>query len=185
MSTLWQEEEFKQICSRESLTEKAADIEKMIVVKEHERAHYDFDPTMFYENRFWNRRPDGIVINEDHRTLYILEFKRSSDRNKDFLRVKEDEANKQHRSNIEALRAAALEWTSEQINFVAGRRGEVVEDDFYNKLKKLNVQAGKRDKNLLAHVQRISKVHDIVMRSYYQQIHGSSGADATTSMENI
>jgi len=28
MSTLWQEEEFEQICSRESLTEKAADIEK-------------------------------------------------------------------------------------------------------------------------------------------------------------
>ena len=64
MSTLWQEEEFKQICSRESLTEKAANIEKTIVVKEHERARYDFDPTMFYENRFWNRRPDGIVINK-------------------------------------------------------------------------------------------------------------------------
>ena len=46
ISTLWQEEEFKQICSRESLTEKAADIEKTIVVKEHERARYDFeDPT--------------------------------------------------------------------------------------------------------------------------------------------
>jgi len=42
--------------------EKAADIEKTIVVKEHERARYDFDPTMFYENRSWNRRPDGIVI---------------------------------------------------------------------------------------------------------------------------
>jgi len=51
---------------------------------------------MFYENRFWNRRPDGIVIHQYHRTLYILEFKRSSDRNKDFLRVKEDEANEQH-----------------------------------------------------------------------------------------
>jgi len=50
MSTLWQEEEFKQIYSRELLTEKAADIEKTIVVKEHERARYDFDPTMFYEN---------------------------------------------------------------------------------------------------------------------------------------
>ena len=37
MSTLWQEEEFKQICSRESLTEKAADIEKTISVKEHKR----------------------------------------------------------------------------------------------------------------------------------------------------
>ena len=76
MSTLWQEEEFKQICSRESLMKKATDIEKTIVVKEHERARYDFDPTMFC-----------------------------------------------HRSIIEALRAAAPEWTFEQINFVAGRRG--------------------------------------------------------------
>jgi len=147
--------------------EKAADIEKTIIVKEHENARYDFDPTMFYENYFWNRRPDGIVINKYHHTLYILEFKRSSDSNKD------------------SLRAAALEWTFEQINFVAGRRGAVVEDDFYNKLEKLNVQAGKRDKILLAHVQRICEVHDTVMRSYYQQIHGSSGADATTSMDNI
>ena len=51
MSTLWQEEEFNQICSRESLNETAANIEKMIIVKEHERAHYDFDPTMFYEKK--------------------------------------------------------------------------------------------------------------------------------------
>jgi len=60
-----------------------------------------------------------------------------------------------------------------------------VEDDFHNKLEKLNVQAGKKDKILLVHVQRIWEAHDTVMRSYYQQIHGSSGADATTSMENI
>jgi len=53
-----------------------------------------------------------------------------------------------------------------------------------NKLEKLNVQAGKTDKILLAHVQRICEAHDTVMRSYYQQIHGSSGA-ATTSMEII
>ena len=34
----------------------------------------------FFQNRFWNRRADGIVINKYHRTLYILDFKRSSDR---------------------------------------------------------------------------------------------------------
>jgi len=73
----------------------------------------------------------------------------------------------------------------EQINFVAGRRGAVVEDDFDHKLEKLNVQAGKRDQNLFAHVQRICEAHDTVMRSYFQQIHGLSGADVTTSMENI
>ena len=41
----------------------------------------------------------------------VLEFKQSSDRNEKFLRVKEDEANEQHKSIIAALQAAALEWT--------------------------------------------------------------------------
>jgi len=54
MSTLWQEEEFKQTCSRELLTGKAADLEKTIAVKEHDRERCDFgDPTMFYANRFF------------------------------------------------------------------------------------------------------------------------------------
>ena len=51
MNTLWQEEEFEHICSRESLTEKTAEIEKTISVKEHERKRCDFDPTIVYENR--------------------------------------------------------------------------------------------------------------------------------------
>ena len=62
-----------------------------------------------------------------------------------------------------------------------------MEDNFYNKLEKLNVQAEKKNKILLAHMQRICEAHDTVMRSYYQQIHGSSGVDATpsTRMENM
>ena len=95
------------------------------------------------------------MINKNHRTLYILEYKRSSDSNKEFLRIKEDEANEQHKSIIQALRAAAPEWTFEQINFVAGRRCALMEDDFYNKLEKLNIHARKKDKILLEHVQRI------------------------------
>jgi len=47
MNTLRHEEEFAQICRRELLTEKAADIKKTISVKEHDRERYDFDPTMF------------------------------------------------------------------------------------------------------------------------------------------
>jgi len=63
----------------------------------------------------------------------------------------------QHRSIIEALRAADLEWTFELINSVAGSRGAVVEDDFYSKLEKLSVQAGKRDKIMLAHAKRMTQ----------------------------
>jgi len=156
MNTLWQMEEFEQIYSRESLMEKVVEIDKTISVKEHEREHDDFDPTMFYENRFWNRRPDGMVINKNH----FLRVKEDED----FLGAKEDEANEQHKSIIEALK---VEWTSEQINFVAGMRGAVVEDDSYNKLERLSAQAGKKNKILAAHVQCICEEHDTVMRSYY------------------
>jgi len=52
--------------------------------------------------------------------LFKRPFKRSSDRNENFLEVKEDEANEQHKSIIEALIAAALEWTFEQINLWQG-----------------------------------------------------------------
>jgi len=68
---------------------------------------------------------------------------------------------------------------------VAEARGAVVENDFYNKLKRLSVQAEKKHTILAVHVQRICEAHDTVIRSYYQQIHGSSGGDATTSMENV
>ena len=68
---------------------------------------------------------------------------------------------------------------------MAGWCGAVVKDDFYNKLERLSVQAREKDKILAAHLQRICEAHDTVIRSYYQQIHGSSGTDATTSMENL
>ena len=50
--------------------------------------------------------------------------------------MKDAEANEQHNSTIGVLKAAALEWEFEQINFVVGIRGSVVESDFYTKLKK-------------------------------------------------
>ena len=60
-----------------------------------------------------------------------------------------------------------------------------MEDGFYKNLERLLVQAGKRDKILVAHLQRIFEAYDAVMQSYYEQRHGSSGADTTTSMENL
>ena len=55
---------------------------------------------------------------------------------------------------------AVPEWTLERIDFVAGRRDAVMEHDFYNKLERLSVRAGKGDKILVAHVQRICEAHD-------------------------
>jgi len=126
-----------------------------------------------------------MVINKNINTIHPRFQTVICDRNEDFLRVKEDEASEQLERIFEALKADASKWTFEQIDFLAVRHGAVVEDDFYNKLERPNIQAGKRDKILEAHVQRMCEAHDTVMRFYYQYIHGSSGVDAMTSMENI
>ena len=66
--------------------------------------------------------------------------------------MQEEEANEQHKSIIGALKTAAPKWEFEQINFVVGDRGSVVESDFYTKLIKLDVQEGKKDKLFVDHV---------------------------------
>ena len=73
-------------------------------------------------------------INEALKIGYILEFKQSTDRDEGFLEVKDAEANEQHKSIISALKAAALEWEFEHINFVVGNRRSGVESDFDTKL---------------------------------------------------
>ena len=62
--------------------------------------------------------------------------------------MKDAEANEQHKSIICALRAAP-EWEFEQINFVVGNRGSVVETDFYTKLKSLMYKKEKKTSSLL------------------------------------
>ena len=76
--------------------------------------------------------------------------------------MKEAEANEQHKSIIGALKAAAPKWGFEQINFVLGNR----ESDFYTKLKKLDVQEGKKDKLFADYVTQVCEVHNQVIMSF-------------------
>jgi len=88
-----------------------------IPVKKSQEAWYNLDPGSFFVNRFWGRPPDGVAINEALKIVYLLEFKRSTDRDERFLEEKVAEASEQHKSIISALKAVALEWEFEQINF--------------------------------------------------------------------
>jgi len=80
--------------------------------------------------------------------------------------VKDAEANEQHKSIISALKAAAPEWEFEQMNFVVGNRGSVVESDFYTKLKKLDIQEGTKDKFFGDHVTQVCEAHNRVIVSF-------------------
>ena len=69
--------------------------------------------------------------------------------------MKDAEAHEQHKSIIGALKDAAPEWEFEQITFVVGNRGSVVESDLYTKLKKLDIQEGKKDKLFADHATKV------------------------------
>jgi len=185
MSTLWRREEFIRICSNEELAEKAQDIEVTIPVKKSQDTRYNLDPGSFFVNRCWGRRPDGVAINEALKIVYILKFKRTTDRDEGFLEVEDAEANEQHKSVIGALKAAAPEWEFEQINFVVGNRGSVVESDFYTKLKKLEIKEGKKDKLFTDHVRQVCEAHNRVIVSFLQQVQGGTRPTTEGSRENI
>jgi len=99
--------------------------------------------------------------------------------------VKDAEAHEQHKSIIGALKDAAPEWEFEQITFVVGNRGSVVESDFYTKLKKLDIQEGKKDKLFADHVTQVCEAHNQVIVSFLQQVQGGTGPTAERSRKNI
>ena len=72
-----------------------------------------------------------------------------------------------------------------QINFVVGNRGSVVESDFYTKLKKLDVQEGKKDKLFADHVTQVCEAHNRVIVSFLQQVQGGTRPSTEGSRENI
>jgi len=185
MSTLWRREEFLRICSKEDLAEKAQDIEGTIPVKKSQETRYNLDPGFVFVNCFWGRRPDGVAINEALKIVYILEFKWSTHRDEGFLEVKDAEAHEQHKRIIGALKAAAPEWEFELINFVVGKRRSVVESDFYTKLKKLDIQEGKKDKLFADHATQVCEAHNRVIVSFLQQVQGGTRPTTEGSRENI
>jgi len=144
-----------------------------IPVKKSQKTRYNLDPGSFFVNRYWGRRPDGVATNEALKIVYMLEFKRSTDRDEGFQEMKDAEANEQHKSIISSLKAAAPGWKFEQINFVVGNSGSVVESDFYTKLKKLDTQEGKKE--LFAdHATQVCKAHYRVIVSFLQQVQGGT-----------
>jgi len=99
--------------------------------------------------------------------------------------VKDAEAHEQHKSIISALKAAAPEWEFEHINFVVGNRGSVVENNFYTKLKKLDIQEAKKDKLFADHVTQVCEAHNQAIVSFLQQVQGGTRPTTEGLRENI
>ena len=99
--------------------------------------------------------------------------------------MKDGEVNEQHNSIIGALKAAAPECEFEQISFVVGNRGSVLERDFYTKLKKLDIQEGKKENLFADHVTQACEAHNRVIVCFLQQVQGGTRPTTEGSRENI
>jgi len=67
---------------------------------------------------------------------------------------------------------------------VVGNRGSVVESDFHTKLKKLDVQKGKKDKLVANLVTQVCEAHYRVIVYFLQQVHGFARPTTKGSREN-
>jgi len=68
---------------------------------------------------------------------------------------------------------------------VVGTCGSGVESDFYTKLKKLDVQDGKKDKLFADHATQVCEAHNRMIVSFLQQVHGGTRPTTEGSRENI
>jgi len=74
MSTLWRQEEFLRIYSKEDLAEKAQGIKVTIPVGKSRETRYNLDPVSFFINRYVGRLPDGVAINKALQIVCIFEI---------------------------------------------------------------------------------------------------------------
>ena len=178
--TLWDDAQCSQICTSEELWAAAKHAEMAIPLPQRlpgPQAEHD------YESRFWNRRPDGIAIDTDNKTCYILEFKRTNDRRVTYRTVAEERARKQYESLVAGMQQAGQRngWTTELLPFVGGTSGSVQQNLFKTQLEKLGVKKSEIERIRQRHARKLLDIQDNVLRSYFALKYDVGGAGQGTS----
>ena len=112
-------------------------------------------------------------------TLFVLEFKRTSDQRRDYRERGESRARAQHDILIRSLEKVAGEaegenggWKIKLIIFVGGTNGSVNEKIFNDNLKELQVLESKRNAIRKGLVYELLNAQDTVLCSYFAQRSG-------------
>jgi hypothetical protein len=143
---------------------------------------------------FGRRRPDSVAIEWTSKTVYVLEFKRTSDQRHNYREQGERRARAQHDVLVKSLDTVAKEakgenagWTIKLIIFVGGTCGSVHVQTFNNNLKELGVVESKRNTIRRGFVHELLNAQDTVLCSYFAQRMGtkSDGWDRKGNGEEI
>jgi len=125
---------------------------------------------------FGRRRPDSVAIEWTRKTVYVLEFKRTSDQRQDYRERGECRARDQHGVLVKSLDTVAKEaegeragWTVKLIIFVGGTCGSVHVQTFNSNFKELGAVESKRNTIWRGFVHELLNAQDTVLCSYYAE----------------
>jgi hypothetical protein len=135
----------------------------------------DRDETDPYnEVTFGRRRPDSVVVDWTNKTLFVLEFKSTSDQRRDYRELGESRVRAQHDILIRSLEKVAGDaegengsWKIKLIIFVGGTSGSVNVQIFNDNLKELQVLESKRNAIRKGLVYELLNTQDTVLCSYF------------------
>ena len=100
-----------------------------------------------YQERFWQRRLDGIGLDTVNREFLAIEFKRTQDTRSNYVEKAIAVAQKQYTSLLTGLQAVGRVkgWRVQQLVFVGGTCGSVHVESFNKNMKALGVLESKWD----------------------------------------
>ena len=94
LGSFWEREEYSSMCSKGDLWAAVADdeantpLETEVLGEEHRREEL--------ERRFWDKRPDGMVLDKEEKVCYVLELKRVLERHGGAQEKARQRAEQQH-----------------------------------------------------------------------------------------
>ena len=103
LGTLWDQEQCMHFCSKEELWE-AAKEEKMKIPWKEANAESPVSEEQ-YQERFWQRRLDGIGLDTVNRDFPAIEFKRTQDARSNYVEKATAVAQAQYTSLLTGLQA--------------------------------------------------------------------------------
>jgi len=173
LGSLWEREEYINMCSKEDLWEAVAEEEaKTPLEGEMQGAEHDEEEEL--KRRFWDKRPDGMVLDKKDKTCYVIEFKRAFERYGGAQEKTRQKAERQHDSLVRGLTAALNDsaWRVILVVFVGGMCGSVEEKAFNANMELMGVVESERNAIRKRHVWKLLEEQDRVLRSYYAQREG-------------
>jgi hypothetical protein len=118
--------------------------------------------------------PDSVVVDWTNKTLFVLEFKSTSDQRRDYRELGESRVRAQHDILIRSLEKVAGDaegengsWKIKLIIFVGGTSGSVNVQIFNDNLKELQVLESKRNAIRKGLVYELLNTQDTVLCSYF------------------